>query len=158
VGLLLETRSCNIRKLFAAAIDVVGVTNELRFQLTEAGPANIWEFGDATKSDEFKWLYAVSAYHHITNDTKYPAVLALTGAKDTIVPSWIVGEFVARLQRATSSGKPVLLRVDFEAGHGTGSTQNQREQAAADQLAFLLWQMGDKEFNTPALKHHAEAH
>ncbi|HEY0791265.1 MAG TPA: hypothetical protein VGD78_09395, partial [Chthoniobacterales bacterium] len=62
------------------------------------------------------------------------------------------------LQHATSSGKPVLLRVDFEGGHGFGSNRTQREQAAADQLAFLLWQTGDEEFNAVALKHHAEMH
>jgi len=140
-------------ELFAAAIEIAGVTNTLRFQLTEAGAANIPEFGDVTRPDDFKSMYAVSAYHHINKGTKYPAVLALTGAKDPIVPPWMVGEFVARLQHATSSGKPVLLRVDFEAGHGTGSNRIQREEAAADQLAFLLWQMGDKEFNTSTPKH-----
>jgi hypothetical protein len=46
----------------------------------------------------------------------------------------------------------------LEAGHGTGSNRTQREEAAADQLGFLLWQMGDKEFNTSAPKHHVEAH
>jgi prolyl oligopeptidase len=145
-------------ELFAAAIDSVGVTNLLRFQLTQAGPANVPEFGDVTKPEDFNWLYALSAYHHIRDGTKYPAVLALTGVNDPRVPSWMVAEFVARLQRATSSGKPVLLRVDFEGGHGFGSNRTQREQAAADQLAFLLWQMGDKEFNTSAPKHHVEAH
>ncbi|HEY0793874.1 MAG TPA: prolyl oligopeptidase family serine peptidase, partial [Chthoniobacterales bacterium] len=130
-------------ELFAAAIDNVGVTNLLRMQFAPAGPANIPEYGDVTKPEDFNWLYALSAYHHIKVGTKYPAVLALTGINDPRVPSWMVAEFVARLQHATSSGKPVLLRVDFEGGHGFGSNRTQREQAAADQLAFLLWQTGD---------------
>jgi len=29
------------------------------------------------------------------------------------------------LQAASTSGKPVLLRVDYEAGHGVGSTEKQ---------------------------------
>ncbi len=85
-------------------------------------------------------------------------VLGVTGINDPRVPSWMIAEFVARLQRATSSGKPVLLRVDFDAGHGLGSNRTQLEQAAADQLSFLLWQMGDREFNTSTLGHNAEAH
>jgi len=46
------------------------------------------------------------------------------------------------LQAATTSGKPVLLRVDYEAGHGWGATKTQTEQLLADQWSFLLWQFG----------------
>jgi prolyl oligopeptidase len=40
----------------------------------------------------------------------------------------------------------VLLRVDYDAGHGIGSTRTQRDELQADQIAFMLWQMGDPEF------------
>jgi prolyl oligopeptidase len=50
----------------------------------------------------------------------------------------------ARLQATSSSGKPVLLRVEFEAGHGIGSTRAQQDREAADTYAFLLWQTGAK--------------
>jgi prolyl oligopeptidase len=133
-------------ELFAAAIDNVGITNLLRFQFTPNGAGNIPEFGDVTKPDEFKWLYATSAYNHIKDGVKYPALLGLTGANDPRVPSWLVAEFVARLRQATASGKPVLLRVDFDAGHLIGSNRDQRERTDADQETFLLWQLGDPEF------------
>ena len=48
----------------------------------------------------------------------------------------------ARLQAATSSGKPVLLDLDYDAGHGIGSTKAQRQRQAADYYAFLFWQTG----------------
>ena len=48
----------------------------------------------------------------------------------------------ARLQAATASGKPILLRVDYDAGHGIGSTKTQREQELADEMSFSLWQFG----------------
>ncbi len=51
-------------------------------------------------------------------------------------------KMTARLQAATSSGKPILFRVDYDAGHGIGSTERQRQEQTADQWAFLLWQMG----------------
>jgi prolyl oligopeptidase len=44
----------------------------------------------------------------------------------------------ARLQAATRSGKSVLLRVEFDAGHGFGSTREQQDSEAADTYAFLL--------------------
>ena len=50
----------------------------------------------------------------------------------------------AHRQAATASGKPVLLRIDFDAGHGIGSTRKQRNDELADTLAFLLWQFGVK--------------
>jgi prolyl oligopeptidase len=52
----------------------------------------------------------------------------------------------ARLQAATNSSKPVLLRVDYDAGHGMGSTKSQRDVELADELAFLFWQFGVPEF------------
>ncbi len=52
-------------------------------------------------------------------------------------------KMAARVQAATSSGKPVLLRIDYDAGHGMGSNRSQREQELADMWAFALWQMGE---------------
>jgi prolyl oligopeptidase len=57
----------------------------------------------------------------------------------------------ARLQADTSSGKPVLLRVDYDAGHGLGSTKSQRDEETADELAFLFWQLGSAAYQ-PAQK------
>jgi prolyl oligopeptidase len=48
----------------------------------------------------------------------------------------------ARLQASTNSGKPILLRVDYDAGHGMGSTKSQRDEEYADEVAFLFWQFG----------------
>jgi prolyl oligopeptidase len=73
----------------------------------------------------------------------YPAVLAITGANDPRVAPWIVAKFIAKLQRSSISGKPVLLRVEFDAGHGMlGSSRRQAEALVTDEYAFLLWQLG----------------
>jgi prolyl oligopeptidase len=132
--------------LFAAAIDNVGMTDMLRFQRTQGGAANIPEFGNVEDPQDFKHLLEVSAYHHVTDGTAYPAVLGVTGVHDPRVPPWMVAKMIARLQAATNSKKPVLLRVDFDAGHGLGSTRDQYDERVADQWSFLLWQLGDKEF------------
>ncbi len=131
---------------FAAAIDNVGMTDLLRFQTSQGGAANVPEFGDVTDPQEFKYLYAVSPYHHIAEDTHYPAVLGVTGTNDPRVPTWMVAKMIARLQAATAGGKPILLRVDFDEGHGLGSSRPQRERLLADIYSFILWQSGDPEF------------
>ena len=133
-------------ELFVAAIDNVGMTDLLRFQNTQGGAANIPEFGDVTEAQGFKYLYSVSPYHHVVDGTRYPAVLGITGTNDPRVPSWVVAKMIARLQTASTSGRPIMLRVDFDEGHGLGSSRPQRERLLADQFSFVLWQSGDPEF------------
>jgi prolyl oligopeptidase len=110
-----------------------------------SGPANIPEFGTVKESDGFKALYAMDAYQHV-KPSAYPAVLLTTGVNDPRVAPWQAAKMTARLQAATNSSKPVLLRVDYDAGHGMGSTKSQRDIELADELAFLFWQFGMPEF------------
>ena len=137
-------------ELWAAALDVVGDTNAVRDEFAEGGPANIPEFGTIANKTGWDALYATDAYLHVKDGTPYPAVLAVTGANDPRVAPWIVGKFAARLQAATSSGKPVLLRVDYDAGHGfLNSSRAQAQALTADEFSFLFWQLGDPAFAAP---------
>ncbi len=133
-------------ELFGAAVDNVGATNLLRSQLTPGGPGNIPEFGDANRAEDFKFMLPLDAYVGVKDGTAFPAVIGVTGAHDPRVEPWIVAKMIARLQAATSSGKPVLLRVDFDAGHGEGSSRTQYLDERADEWTFLLWQLGDPAF------------
>jgi prolyl oligopeptidase len=138
--------------LFGAALIRVGDSDSMRSELMASGPANIPEFGTVKEPDGFKALYAMDAYQHVKPDTPYPAVLLTTGANDPRVAPWQAAKMTARLQAATNSGKPVLLRVDYDAGHGIGSTKSQRDEELADELAFLFWQLGSKEFQPSGAK------
>jgi prolyl oligopeptidase len=128
--------------LFGAALIRVGDSDSLRSETMASGPANIPEFGTVKDADGFKALFAMDAYQHVKADTPYPAVLLSTGVNDPRVAPWQAAKMTARLQASTSSGKPVLLRVDYDAGHGLGSTKSQRDSERADEVAFLLWQLG----------------
>ncbi|MEO8848883.1 MAG: prolyl oligopeptidase family serine peptidase, partial [Casimicrobiaceae bacterium] len=128
--------------LFAAALDEVPVSDTLREEFTANGVPNIPEFGSVTTEEGFKALFAMSAYAHVKDGTRYPAVMLATGFNDPRVDSWEAAKLAARLQAATTSGKPILLRIDYDAGHGFGSTKKQRYEERADNFAFLLWQMG----------------
>jgi len=74
---------------------------------------------------------------------RYPGVLLVHGVNDPRVPVWASAKTAARLQATTTSGRPVLLRLDYQAGHGIGSSAPQRRSEFADTLAFMLWQFGD---------------
>lgn len=129
-------------ELFAAAIFDVGALDTVRAEQSANGATNTGEFGSVTDPAEFRALLEMSTYHSIRDGVAYPAVMLVHGVNDPRVPVWESSKTAARLQAASSSGKPALLRLDMQAGHGMGSTVTQRNSATADQYAFMLWQMG----------------
>jgi prolyl oligopeptidase len=136
--------------LFAAVISNVGVSNTLRAEFEQNGPTNIDEFGTVIDRNGYIGLKAMDAYHAVKDGTPYPAVLLTTGMTDPRVPPWQVAKMAARLQKATSSGNPILLRVDYDAGHGIGSTRSQVDEQRADEYAFVLWRAGVPGFQPKA--------
>jgi prolyl oligopeptidase len=110
------------------------------------GPPNVPEFGSVSDEEGFKALLAMSTLHHIEDGVKYPAILLTHGINDPRVEPWMSAKATARFQAATASGRPVLFRVEYHAGHGIGSTKDQQHDERADVWSFLLWQMGDPEF------------
>jgi prolyl oligopeptidase len=142
-GVLIGRAITSRPDLFAAAIDWVGASDMLRMETTANGVPNIPEFGSVKTKAGFEALYAMSAYAHVKDGTKYPAVLLMTGANDPRVDPSQMDKMAARLQAATSSGKPVLLRVNYAGGHQIiGGTEQETQRVAADQWSFLLWQFG----------------
>jgi prolyl oligopeptidase len=135
--------------LYRVILDNVGMSDTLRSETEPNGPPNVSEFGSVANEDGFHGLYAMSAYAHVRAGTPYPAVLFITGANDPRVASWHMMKMAARMQAASTSGLPALLRIDYDAGHGIGSNRSQREQLIADEWAFALWQMGDPAFQPP---------
>lgn len=128
--------------LFRVVLDDVGMSDTLRAETEPNGPPNVPEFGSTSTEDGFHGLYAMSGYEHVHDGAPYPAVMFTTGANDPRVAPWHMTKMAARVQAASSSGRPVLLRIDYDAGHGMGSSVSQRANQLADEWAFALWQMG----------------
>ena len=138
VGRAMTTRP----DLFAAVIDAVGANDMLRAESTPNGLPNVPEFGSLKTEAGFRSLLAMSTYANVKVGTAYPAVLFTHGVNDPRVEVWNTTKTAARVMAATSSGKPVLMRLDYDAGHGIGNTKKQQLEERADMYAFLLWQMG----------------
>lgn len=132
--------------LFAAVIDGVGWSNPLRYVAEQDGYGEEPEWGAISDPAGYRALKAIDSYQAVKDGTPYPAVLLTTGVTDPRVAPFHVAKMTARLQAASSSGKPILLRVDYDAGHGIGSTRSQRDREAVDTHAFLLWQTGGARF------------
>jgi prolyl oligopeptidase len=145
-GILVGRAMTERPDLFGAVIPAVGVLDAVRAETTANGVPNIPEFGTVTKEDEFRALLAMSSYHHVKEGTRYPAVLLPHGVNDPRVDVWHSSKMAARLMAASTSGKPILLDLDYEGGHGIGDTKSQRQRQTTDVYAFLLWQAGHPDF------------
>jgi prolyl oligopeptidase len=132
--------------LFSAAVIAVGNTDSLRSETRANGVGNIPEYGTFTREDEFRGLLAMSPYANVKPGTGYPAVMFEHGVNDSRVDVWMTLKTGARFAAATTSGKPVLMRLEFESGHGPGATRAQSQATTADRWAFMLWQARDARF------------
>jgi len=90
---------------------------------------------------QFKALYAYSPYHHVKDGTGYPAIIFPTGENDHRVNPMQSRKMTARLQAASSSGRPILLRTSANAGHGIGTSLDEGIEQEADVLSFLFDQL-----------------
>jgi len=72
--------------------------------------------------------------------------MAVLGVNDIRVDFWQSAKFTSRLQQVNPSGKPVLLRLEYDSGPGQGSSRAQLQQRMADVFSFMLRQMGEVGF------------
>jgi prolyl oligopeptidase len=132
--------------LYAAVVARVPVMDMLRYESMPSGPLNVPEFGSASTPEGLETLRAISPYHQVKDGSAYPGVLLTAGFNDPRVLPWQPAKMAARLQQASKSGRPVLLRVDMEAGHGMTTPRDRSNEELADIYSFLLWQMGEEGF------------
>ncbi len=145
-GILVGRAMTERPDLFAAVVSAVGVNDTLRAEFTSNGIPNIPEFGTVKTEAGFKGLLAMSSVANVKDHTAYPALLVYGGFNDPRVDIWHSAKLAARVLAASDSGKPVLLRVDYDAGHGIGATKQQQLEERADVFSFMMWQFGQPEF------------
>lgn len=143
-GLLMGAVLTQRPEMFRAVVGHVGVYDMLRVELSPNGAFNVSEFGSVKDPAQFKALHAYSPYHRVVEGTAYPSVFLLTGMHDGRVEPHNTLKMAARLQAAGTSGRPVLLRVAGDAGHGQGMALSSMIEQDADVFAFLFDQLGMK--------------
>jgi protease II len=116
-----------------------------RMELAPNGPANIPEFGTVKDSVECRALYEMDGVEHVVKNTNYPAVICIGRWNDPRVIAWEPGKFAAALQNATTSGKPVIMKVNYDNGHFT-EDKSITFANFADQFAFAMCQCGHPDF------------
>ena len=139
-GILMGAMITQHPGLFRAVVSSVGVYDKLRSELEPNGLFNVTEYGTVKDSAQFAALHAYSPYHRVVDGTSYPAVLFPTGANDPRVDPLHSRKMTARLQAATNSGLPVLLRAEAGTGH-VGTPLKTRNELSADIYSFLFDQL-----------------
>jgi prolyl oligopeptidase len=144
-GILISRAVTERPDLFGAAICNVGCANAMRMEFSPNGPVNTPEFGTVKDQTEAAALYEMDGVQHVKAGVKYPAVLGVGGWNDPRVAPWEPGKLIAALQAASTSGKPVLMKVNYDNGHFT-EEKIVTFKNFAGQVAFVLWQTGHPEF------------
>jgi prolyl oligopeptidase len=141
-GLLVAAAITQHPQLFKAAVAGVPLTDMVRYHLLQIARLWIPEYGSAENPAELPFLFAYSPYHHVKNGTAYPATLVFSAESDTRVDPMHARKFAARLQAATSSKAPILLRIEGKAGHGAGKPLAKIIAQYTDEFSFLFAELG----------------
>ncbi len=144
-GILISRAVTERPDLFAAAVVNVGLANAMRAEFSPNGPINTPEFGTVKDPTEAQALYEMDGLQHVMPGVRYPAVLGVGGWNDPRVVPWEPGKFVAAMQRASTSGRPALMLVNYDDGHFT-EEKSMTYRNFASQFAFALWQAGLKDY------------
>ncbi len=141
-GLLMGAALTQHPELFRAVVAQVGIYDMLRAELTSNGQFNVTEYGTVKDAAQFRALLGYSPLHNVKDGVAYPASLFMAGANDPRVDPFHSRKMVARLQAATSSDRPILLRTSDDTGHGSGTPLSAEIEETADLLAFLFAELG----------------
>ena len=141
-GLLVGASITQRPELFGAGLAAVGVMDMLRFQKFTIGWAWIDDYGSSDDAEQFETLRAYSPLHNIKPGTHYPPLLLTTADHDDRVVPAHSFKFAAAIQAAQAGPAPVLIRIETQAGHGSGKPTAKRIEEATDRWAFLVRVLG----------------
>jgi prolyl oligopeptidase len=142
-GLLVGAAMVRRPELFRAVVCQVPLLDMVRYHLFGSGRTWIEEYGSADDPAQFATLFAYSPYHHVKAGTAYPALLMMSADSDDRVDPMHARKFTAAVQAAQADrSRPVLLRLERNAGHGGADLRRQDVENYADIYAFLASQLG----------------
>jgi prolyl oligopeptidase len=128
--------------LFRAAICQVPLLDMVRFHRFLIARYWIPEYGDPDKDEDFRWILRYSPYQNVRSGVNLPETLVVAGEYDSRVDPMHAKKFVAEVQNHVGQVSPFLLYMDFDSGHGTGKTQQQRVVDRDYELRFVMRALG----------------
>lgn len=141
-GLLVGAALTQRPELFRAVVCEVPLLDMVRYHLFGSGKTWISEYGSSENEEQFRVLHAYSPYHRLQPGMKYPSVLFHSADSDDRVDPLHARKMTAALQAVSTPERPVLLRIEANAGHGGGDMIKKTTEKSADTYAFLFSEMG----------------
>jgi oligopeptidase B len=115
-------------------VDVITTMSDESIPLT-TGEYDEW--GNPANKKEFKYMMKYSPYDNI-DSYSYPSILVTAGLWDSQVQYYEPAKYVAKLRDYSTSGNPILFKVNLTAGHGGVSGRFASLEEVAMEYAFLL--------------------
>ncbi len=142
-GLLIGAVMTQRPDLAKVAIPTVGVMDMLRYHKFTIGWAWASDYGTSDSANYFNCLIKYSPLHNI-KEVEYPATLVTTGDHDDRVVPAHSFKFIATLQEKQKGSNPVLVRIDTNAGHGSGKPTSKQIDEYSDIWSFVFYNLGMK--------------
>jgi prolyl oligopeptidase len=141
-GLLVGAAVTQRPDLFGAVVCAVPLLDMVRYHNFLVARFWVSEYGSSDDPAQFRYLLTYSPYHNVRAGTAYPSILFVTGDGDTRVAPLHARKMAARVQAATTSGNPILLRYDTKSGHAGGDPVDKQIEDGTAMLQFILWRTG----------------
>jgi oligopeptidase B len=99
------------------------------------------EWGNPREKEYYDYMLSYSPYDKVKAGP-YPAMLVTTGLYDSQVQYFEPTKWVAKLRATRTDTRPLLLKINMEAGHGGKSGRFERLRETAEEYAFILDVLG----------------
>ena len=127
-------------ELFTSVIADVPWVDCVTTMLDQSIPLTTSEFdewGDPSVKEVFEYMLSYSPYDNIKS-VNYPNILVTTGFNDSQVQYWEPAKWVARLRSKKTDNNLLLLKTNFDSGHGGASGRHDKYRELAMEYAFLI--------------------
>jgi oligopeptidase B len=144
-GLLVGVVANVAPEKYAAVVAHVPFVDIVTTMLDETIPLTTLEYeewGDPNEREHYQYMLSYSPYDNVRQQA-YPAMLVTTGLWDSQVQYYEPAKWVAKLRQLNTGNQPLLLYVNFEAGHGGKSGRYERLRELAREYGFLIARSGD---------------
>ncbi len=144
-GGLLVGAVLNMRPdLFRAAVLRVPFVDVINTMLDESLPLTVGEFeewGNPKIREQYEYIKSYCPYTNLDGQA-YPAILVRTSFNDSQVMYWEPAKYVAKLRTLKTDARPLLFKINLDAGHGGASGRYDHLREIAFDYAFIVTQLG----------------
>jgi oligopeptidase B len=125
-------------------VDVLNTMSDVTLPLT---PPEWPEWGNPlTDPAAYDYIASYSPYDKVA-PLPYPAILATGGLSDPRVTYWEPAKWAAKLRAHTTGDRPILLKINMEAGHQGSAGRFESLKEVALDYAFAIRAL-DPDFTT----------